>query len=585
MSSFYLRAEGVNLSQILDDTQDLSTIRGSSLMLLNVIDQIEGKLAAHAGSGGSFRAPERIMSGASIGLWRIDADDEKAAGTAAELLREWLAQGAETPNEMKTPLNAAKHATFVIDVLPDDGNPDSYITTRERLMAMNRWQQMRTPSFIYPEGAPPPGSAKPVCDLDLKRPAKPDPEPIKGDTKAVSWSVWHRRGYGLKEKQKFYRRELEHLKEKYKIHLDGEQWFPVFPSDDSYPFPLHFASIAEANFPALRQSVASKIAVFYADGNQFAKLIDTVIGDPNLVALGPNAVARQMALNEALKTFRRDFLLRLLWTLITEGATGLPDKDEITERGKRYPGVNTSDIVRVETLLWGGDEFLFVVPARLGWRVAQLFFDTVAGRDNAITTLDGKLPKPEAWQLGGKPLHHAAGLIFCHQNAPIARIRKLAKDGLAESAKDCDRSRSLILPLVLESFDHIGADLDHFWSMRCPKGLTGEQMVLPEEALGLIQDAARSLASPPAGEPLPRRRLKALARSLHGEPRERGTAKKNRLKGLENDRETYFTSGDTRKAVDMLAPSVVDLTLKQSALIYYLEELWDYLMPMDKAQQ
>jgi hypothetical protein len=94
MSSFYLRAEGVNLSQILDDTQDLSTIRGSSLMLLNVIDQIEGKLAAHAGSGGSFRAPERIMSGASIGLWRIDADDEKAAGTAAELLREWLAQGA-----------------------------------------------------------------------------------------------------------------------------------------------------------------------------------------------------------------------------------------------------------------------------------------------------------------------------------------------------------------------------------------------------------------------------------------------------------------------------------------------------------
>lgn len=572
MGHFYLRAEGVNLSQILDDTQDLSTVRGSSLMLLNVIDQVEGKLRAHAAKPGGFRAPERIMSGASIGIWRIDADDERAAGAAADLLREWLAQGAETPDEMKTPLNAAQHATFVADFLKDDGNPDSYIATREQLMAMNRWRQMQEPSFIYPDAAPAADPDKRVCELDLKRPAKPGPEAIKGDTKAVSLSVWHRRGYGLKEKQKFYRREI-----------GAKHPFPEFRSDSNYPFPLHFGSIAEAKFPGLRQSLRGKIAVLYADGNQFTKLADSLISDPNATTLGPDAVARQTALNEAMKTFRRDFLWRLLWTLVANRATGEPDPDEIVERGKRYPGIDTSEIVRVETLLWGGDEFLFVVPARLGWRVAQLFFDTIAGRDNAITTMGGKLPPPKAWQLGGKQLHHAAGLIFCHHNAPIARIRHLAKDGLAESAKECDRSRSLVLPLVLESFDHIGADLEHFWTMRCPKGLTGRQMVLPEEALGLIQAAAHTLASPSTREPLPRRRLKALARSLYGEPQGHGTAKTNKLKTLENDREAYFTSGDTRKAIDILPPSASDISLGQSALIYYLEELWDYLMPMDKA--
>lgn len=79
---------------------------------------------------------------------------------------------------------------------------------------------------------------------------------------------------------------------------------------------------------------------------------------------------------------------------------------------------------RFETLLWGGEELLFVMPAWLGLAFAQGFFDCVK---------DWKVP--EGIQHAGKPLTFSAGLVFCHHKTPIRQAKQVAKL-LAEAGKD-----------------------------------------------------------------------------------------------------------------------------------------------------
>jgi hypothetical protein len=40
----FLRIEGMNMSTFVEDTQDLSTIRGGSLLLLHAIERVEKRL-------------------------------------------------------------------------------------------------------------------------------------------------------------------------------------------------------------------------------------------------------------------------------------------------------------------------------------------------------------------------------------------------------------------------------------------------------------------------------------------------------------------------------------------------------------
>ena len=78
--------------------------------------------------------------------------------------------------------------------------------------------------------------------------------------------------------------------------------------------------------------------------------------------------------------------------------------------------------VRIETLLWGGDELIWVVPAWCGMEAVQFFFDNTNTKD-------------AVWEVNGRRLTHAAGVVFCSCRAPIRSVVKLAKE-LAESVKD-----------------------------------------------------------------------------------------------------------------------------------------------------
>jgi hypothetical protein len=95
----------------------------------------------------------------------------------------------------------------------------------------------------------------------------------------------------------------------------------------------------------------------------------------------------------------------------------------------------------MEVLLWGGDEIAIVVPAWAGWWTLAKFFGMAAG------------------DAGPNKLSYGAGLVFCHHNAPIRRVRHLA-DKLAGRAKQVSRTENRCAYQVLESFDDLGLNPD-----------------------------------------------------------------------------------------------------------------------------
>jgi hypothetical protein len=522
MAWHYLRLEGVNLTNILDDTQDLSTIRGSSLMLLRVVDSVDEWLATQPG----VKDCEAVTTGASIGIWRFNIAGEPTA-LLKDLRKELLSEFCSVPTQ---------HATFVIDAVAE--TDDGYAVAREALIARNRWQQMQTSSVVYPALQMGTG----VCELDLKRPAMAEEKWIKGKLRRVSASVWDRRAFGIEAKQEFYRDELAlaglHLP--YKLTQLGK-----------HPFAYHFGSICEPQRDGLRRALSDKIAIFYADANRLSGIQNELVADNSQTEFGNTALVRQQNLDKALKAYRRDFLAKLLTLVVAEGAVGPPHVEEATERGSG----KASGVVRLETLLWGGDEFMFVMPARLGFAVAKLFFDT--SRD---------------WKLGDRVLHHAAALVFCHHDAPIAPLRRLAGD-LADHAKEVDRGRSLLMPVVLESFDHIGRDLKSYFRKRLPKGLSASEVPLSPDAVACVLELAKICQSNSLA--LPRGRLRVIVQAMFAEA-DGIQSVEYRARDSAAMREFPHLGEPFAKAEKLMHGTEEQ---KRAAVWLALEDYWDYLLP------
>lgn len=466
MTSYYLRVEAVNLSGFLDDTGQLSVVRGGGLLLLGSTERIERE----------FRSLTAISTGASQGLFEFTAQDEPSAARQRDDVQRFLSTDAELC-----------HATFVVDVTRADG----FGQARQELLALNRWRQWRQPTVAVPSQ---PAQDRDVCDFDGLRPATRtlarDDKP-----KPASESVFLRWNHGRAARQGFYQSETS---------IAG----------------LTFTDDLEtlARDPA-RGNLDGKLAVIYADGNSFGKI--------------PRPTADEARDFDAyLERQRRAWLTSLL------------------ERARaERSGFHTHDgELRLETLLWGGDEFLIVVPAWKGWDTLVSFFQHA-----------------RSWEFGGCKLTHAAGLVFCHAQAPIRRVRVLAHD-LAERAKVQSREKNLFAYQVLESFDHVGRDLDAFLESRWQR--TAE-LVVRGEAMHAIAEQARRLAQ---GE-FPRSKLHAIARALvpHGGEHE-----------ASRPRAEAWIATALEKRAHLNAP-VAELRAlfagaHDSAVTWFhLAELWDYL--------
>lgn len=423
MNRYYLRLEGVNFSSFISDTQDLSTIRGGGLLLLEAAQRV---LALDEGLA-------KVGMGASSGLYSFLAADDREALARRRRVAAWL-RGDEQ----------LRHATFVVDVLRASGD---FQRDKESLLALNRWRQMAAPSVAMP--APAADGAEP-CALDRLRPARAR----RIHDGAVSESAWQRREHGRERKQTFYRDETG--------------------IDVTAGFSLSLEDLAR---DPSRGNLDGKMAVIYLDGNAFGRLNPHVASPDD-----------QRALDAYLQGERRAVLRQ-----IVERALELPALSE-GEHGR----------LRLETLLWGGDEIAWVVPAWAGWWVVDLFFR-------------------REWHYQGERLTHACGVIFCHHKAPIHRMRALAED-LAGLAKAKSRDEDLVAYEVLESYDDVGESLERYRGERCPKGIDATKLVLDPRR---IQSAVRAFTRL-RGE-LPARQLHAAAQALTGEARQKPPSPRARV--------------------------------------------------------
>ena len=283
----------------------------------------------------------------------------------------------------------------MVDVQPYSGD---FIEDKEMLVAMNRWQQMQSLSVAVPSELS--DKDKVACWIDGIRPAKEeayDPD-TPTEKKHISTSVHIRRDYGKEQKKELYY--------KYSATAKQERW----------KFVNDFDKLTE---DTNKGNLNHKMAVIYLDGNGFGKIRDKLC----------KTVDDEREFDRQIKDYRKKIFADLL------------DKMKTDEDWKN------ADKYRFETLLWGGDELMWVVPAWKGWETLLFFYK-----------------QSEDWIFKNtkreeSPLTHAGGMVFCHHNAPIYRIKELTEK-LSNSAKTEDRSKNLFAYQILESFDHISHDFD-----------------------------------------------------------------------------------------------------------------------------
>jgi hypothetical protein len=385
-----LRLEGVNLANCVFDTEDLSTRRGGSLMLLDAVNFIAKEFKNQL---------EPISTGASTGLFKVTGQQDNLVKNVQDKLQK---------HELY------RFGTFVVDLAEGE-----FKTAIEKVLTLNRWQQMQGLSF----------SSIGLSENENRGPCVEDGiRPASNEKNSVS--VQTRRDYGVEQKQHFYNRLLQEGSNR-RYTRD----FEILASDMQY-----------VDTPNLE----GKLAVFYADGNKFGKV--------GVACKTPDELKKW-------DQFVKDERKKLLEAIVAHAC--------------KYKRWQTSEgQIRLETLLWGGDELMFVVPGWCGLQLANLFFE-----------------QTQHMVYDGKKLTHACGLVFCHHQAPISAITTLAKN-LADKAKEGKsnfKEKNSLNWIVLESFDQAGSDLDGFLKTRY------HDKVKSWDALTLHPEAVKTLHTKMAG--------------------------------------------------------------------------------------
>ena len=460
--SEYLYLEAVNLGGVIDDTEDLSTRRAGGYMLLKLVHKVKLDCATWL---------DDISVGASQGLFALKAG-QRMAQAREQVMR-----------VLKQDLYA--QATVLVADTVTDGHPESpgqypFVAAREHLKAVVRRRQLNTLSWVTDFGQAPMAAAaggKPpaaVCEIDAVRPATQQMhlksednlrwQKSEDNLRWHSHSVAERRKEGRELRQAFYGRELNSFPDVNCL------------AKDEY-FTDHFEELSshrQDERGVLRPTLDRKIAVFYADGDGFGALARCC------------KTAQDLKVWDAtVQTQRRTFLAALL-QLLDQHPHGR-SSERHTQRGNPKPKA-----LRVETLMWGGDEFRLVLPAWLGFEAAHLFFKTCNVE----------------WPAGTRRGHSAA-LVFAHHNAPISQLDRLSKT-LAEQGKTGRyKGHDSLHWIVLESFDHAGTavhdDGHAWWRQRGLPQLNWDCMALNPPRIQTLMEHL-----PKVADALPRRNLYRL---------------------------------------------------------------------------
>ncbi|EJW09344.1 hypothetical protein A33M_1554 [Rhodovulum sp. PH10] len=584
--------EGVDFDATLTDTNDLSTIRGGSFTLLDafVADQDPDRIA---------RAPWRLLprlhhvpgvsadlvfAGASQGLFRLDGS-EQAVAAAVDGLKTHLSTCGLVPEKTSsgTPRKSLPlaHMRWVTGLAPIDGTGEAAEAAALRTAHFRaRRTQMEDTAARRPVVP-----ADRICRVGRTRPADDEIEMpwrqaadygvdvtgLSADDRApvpVSAAVKARKAVGRYARWCF--------------HQDKLGW----PADwrDEFGFVDHFQQMIAEPYvdpkkPTMREAVSGKLAVFYADGNDFTKIRTEMGGSPDAFARFSHEAAR---LQEAmLRRIVDDTLVPLagdpdpqVWRLAATGRLREPD-DEEERSGKRW--------LRFETLLYGGDEICWVAPAWLGMLLAARTFEAIRG----ATIEDPHTEDPHTKDKKLHPLTIEAALVFAPVKMPIATARALAKD-LADSVK-CGKTNRL----GIHAFESVEPPMGGLAALR--KRLIGDEQAFPaaHRALALDGDAFPALVEKISALKLegrlPRsqlyRLLRAAARtgvSPEKPPRLLGDPEAGRQAHLIFERYCRGAESNTGED-DLLLLRSDDPSTPRSDLAavnaWFLTHVWDYVDP------
>lgn len=434
-----LRAEGVNFAATVYDTQDLSTIRGAGLALLALADPVRAGLAA-----ADVAAIEEIQAGASSCVFTFDAADEAAAEAAAAGVRRRLAIGQ--PGEPPFAL-----LSFVVDIAPGKDDRATQIG-----VARNHARQLREFTVDLPD--PSHAATRPdklggmrAATTTIALPGEAEPQP-------ASFSVKARRDFGRQQRQKFY----------------GDNGCRV---PDGLVFTDTVLDIVGAPPEVLAPALTSKLAYVYADGNGFGA-IRTSVGIRDFSA--PLKILQQTLLQTVVAWF-------------ADAACRDDPRFAMIGAGRRA--------LRLETLLWGGDEFVFVMPAWL-----------------ATGFLEGFFSHTRDWQIGGERLTHAVGVVICDQKTPIRQVRATLGQ-LADTVKQARPGAAAANGVAIEVFESVDLPDDSLAAARARLYGTeagdeelDRQLLLPGDTFGDVLRRMAAIRDERTG--LPRSQIHAVLRKI-----------------------------------------------------------------------
>ena len=534
MTQLYILVEGINIYANLFDTNQLSVIRGGSFLLKKAIIHIKDK----------FRNQLIPLStGASSGLFLLKST-ESATDISASIVK-----------ELNDPSNDFSLLPFIVEYCA----ADSLLQAKEQLLAQLRISQMKSltvvPDIIGKHISQP-------DELEGRRIAGKDLEAmIQKKSRKLSYSVHRRWDQGKDLKHSYYFKEGD-INESEKLK--------------GYMFSQNFEELAKTTD---YRKLNGKIAVVYMDGNGFSKIQKSLLESVSIDQQNDKQIEFDQEIQQKRAKFLHDLLLEMT------------SKDLDSYFSYAVQEQVPKKTIRFETLLWGGDEMLFVLPAWLGFEFIQYFFQ-----------------QTKDWKIDNHSLTHAAGMVFCSAKTPIANIRDLAQS-LAETVKESEyqgktgREQNAWGYMVLESIDYpTNNDITDFNSKQYGNITSHKPALIPALSDWLSQkETLHKLINEKL---LPRRQLYRIVQTINQRVDNEKMAElfwqdlKNTTKTddltIQEKQEVQLlqVSENTEQLMDSLkiiAEMVFSLDINQPQqrlwLWVYLYELWDYICPQTDSQK
>ncbi|MEN2976323.1 hypothetical protein P7L78_03345 (plasmid) [Tistrella bauzanensis] len=444
MPCYVLRLEGVNFADTIYDTQNLSVIRGSGLALLDAADW----LACRARD--EFTSLTLKHQGASQAVFTFDADDDAAAEARRNAVEQWMRQ-APAPSPLR-------YLSVMVDIARIDG--DDIDAAEHVATACNRARQMQTWSLPLPAFNP---EINLVDGLNRVLPADSGKMFAYGDgpERPAAVSVEVRRQFGISQRHRFY----------------GDQiGSGALAGHNVVTTTQHMVDQPPNGLP---QPAQNKIAIIYADGNKFGTIRDEL-------ATSGSAHDAAGRMSRELQDLRKSLLSAVMsWFKARAADEAILPYVVHMETDAREKNGAAEPQYRFETLMWGGDEFAWIVPAWLALPLAQLVFEVSAD-----------------WKIGGHALTHAMGIAICDRKASVRQARSIA-EALANGAKKAMAAPENRLRIAaFESLSLPEQDLDRHLRARLPAAAEDmaaeidKHLSLPGNKLGDLFDRLRVLTGP-----------------------------------------------------------------------------------------